>query len=82
MLLHEIADLKTCLSSMTAPDPVTLQHVFEDKSSKCSYAQAVVPTDQTLTPWLPQKPHSDPQKKFHLIIQGLEESTQKLFSTG
>jgi len=35
-LLHEIADLKTRLSSMTVPDPVTLQHVFEDKPPKWS----------------------------------------------
>ena len=37
-----------------------------------------MPTDQTLTPGLPQKSHSDPERKFNLIIHGLEESTQKL----
>jgi len=49
-LLHKIADLKTHLSFMTASVPVTSHHLIEDKPLKCSYAQAVVPTDQTPSP--------------------------------
>ena len=65
---------------------VILDCICPSNASPCCRGQAtevflcpgVVPTDQTSTPGLPQKPHLYTEKKINLIFHGLEESTQKL----
>ena len=76
-LLLEVEGLKTCLSTLTTSDQVTPHQVVDDVPQKRSYTQAVS-TDQIPTPRILRKLHPDPERKFNLIIHGLEESAQKL----
>ena len=72
-----LSDAPSPLVVLSVSDAVASPRDPEDGPPKRFYAQVVVPADQPPSS-LPQKPHSDPERKFNLIIHGLQESALKL----